>query len=328
MMISDYKIRQICVVATITGTSFKNVCDNKSYSLFKIKTGAWLTGKFPNPEYVAGNLSAYIDLFGGLCQISYSQNFEKGTDCTGTPVVTVDAPQEDEAADLVNKLIQSVAPVTQFNFPLTAPINVRYALVPEKSFDVAENQGDGTVKLRTFKLKVVTTLEVKNTGGAWVAQTLASRANNQGEFQYFRKVSTNLSNMAISNSQVSQVNILNASNVNALWSSNNTLLNNTIVHPVPPPPLPNYPNPVPEVVNNLEVNKDYRFVVIATLMEYGPNELANTGVAAGRGNGFHTVVSWFPAKTRTGSIVTETKTVSFRTGPMQTMRANSNFKSK
>ncbi|MBS4043673.1 MAG: hypothetical protein KGZ59_07635 [Chitinophagaceae bacterium] len=312
------------VNATITGTSFKNVCDNKSINLFKIQTGAWLTGKFPNPEYVAGALSANIDLFGGLCQISYSQNFQKGTDCSGTAVVTADAPQEDEAADLVNKLIQSVAPTTRYNFPITSPINVRYGLVPDRSFDVAENQGDGTIKNRTFKLKVVATLEVKNASGAWVAQTIHSKVNNLGEFQYYKKPPLNVNNATIQVSQASQMNMVNTNNANSMVSMSGAIKNNLIVNPVPPPPPPNYPNPVPDVVNNLEVDKDYRFIVTATLMEYGPNEVANTGVAAGKGTGFHTEVSWFPAKTRTNQIVTETKTVLLRTGPMQIFQANAN----
>lgn len=314
------------VDATIKGTSFKDYCDNKSINLFKIQTGAWLTGKFPNPEYVAGALSANINLFGGLCEVSYYETFQIGSDCAGTAVVTVDAPQEDEAADLVNKLIQTVAPNTRYSFPVTSPINVRYGLVPERSFDVAENQGDGTIKNRTFKLIVVTTLEVKNASNTWVAQTLNSKVNNLGEYQYYRKASLNLNNVTTQVSQISQasqMNLMNTNNTKTLFTNTNAFQAKIIVNPIPPPSPPNYPNPVPAVVNNLEVDKDYRFIVTATLMEYGPNEVANTGVAAGRGTGFHTEVSWFPAKTRTNQIVTETKTVLFRTGPMQLVQANS-----
>ena len=196
--------------------------------------------------------------------------------------------------------------------------------MPDRSFDVAENQGDGTIKNRTFKLKVVATLEVKNASGAWVAQTILSKVNNLGEYQYYKKAPLNLSNATTQVAQVSQMNMVNTNNSNSLVSMSGAIKNTMIVNPVPPPPPPNYPNPVPAVVNNLEVDKDYRFVVTATLMEYGPNEVANTGVAAGKGTGFHTEVSWFPAKTRTNQIVTETKTVLFRTGPMQIFQANAN----
>ena len=298
------------VGATIKGINKNNssgttVCPNKSINLFKIQTGAWLTGKFPNPEYVAGALSANIDLFGGLCKISYSQNFQKGTDCSGTAVITADAPQEDEAADLVNKLIQSIAPNSRYNFPITSPVNVRYALVPDRAFDVAENQGDGTIKNRTFKLKVVTTLEVKNTSGAWVVQNILSKANNLGEYQYYMKAVINISNLNKLISPASSVSLVNTNNSSTLISNSGVIKNNMIENPLLLPPLPNYPNPIPEVVNNLELDKDYRFVVTATLMEF-INQ------------------SWAAAKTRTNQNVTETKTVLFRTGSMQLFQANIN----
>jgi hypothetical protein len=254
---------------------------------------------------VAGALSANIDLFGGLCQISYSQNFQKGTDCSGTAVVTADAPQEDEAADLVNKLIQSVAPTTHYNFPISSPINVRYGLVPDRSFDVAENQGDGTIKNRTFKLKVVATLEAKNASGSWVAQTILSKVNNLGEYQYYKKAPLNLNNATTQVSQASQMNMVNTNNANTLVTNNNAFHSNIIVNPVPPPPPPSYPNPIPDVVNHLDVDNDYRFIVTATLMEF-INQ------------------AWVAAKTRSNQTVTETKTILFRTGPMQIFQANAN----
>ncbi|MBC7651398.1 MAG: hypothetical protein H7101_06595, partial [Deinococcales bacterium] len=290
--------------ATISGTSFKSYCDSKSINLFKIKTGAWLTGKFPNPEYVTGALSADIDLFNGLCKVSYSQSFEKGTDCNGTEVVTANAAQEDEAADYKNKLIQSVSPTTQYNFPITSPINVRYALVPNTVFDVAENQGDGTIKNRTFKLVVIRTLEMKNASGAWVAQTTNVQANNVGEYQYYKKpaLTTNVSNVQMAAAKVTSV--ININNGNSILSAGGMIKNTFIVNPLPPPPPPNYPNPTTEPVNTLELNTNYRFTVEATLMEYGMS------------------LSWAPAKTRTGQIVTEKKIKSFSTGPMQVVQNN------
>ncbi len=297
------------VAATIKGINKNNasgttVCPNKEINLFKIKTGAWLTGKFPNPEYVAGALTADIDLFGGLCQVSYSQSFQLGEDCSGTEGVTANAAQEDEADSLRNKLIQSVAPNSSYNFPVASTINVKYALVPDRIFDVAENQGDGTIKNRTFKLVITKSLEVKNTNGAWVLLTLQSKANTIGEYQYYIKAPLSTT-VAQANNQLAPAiaNQVNSNNGNTLISSNGAFKTNSILSPVPPPPPPNYPNPVPNPVNNLVADKDYRFVVTATLKEL-------------------TGTTWNTSVTRTGTAVTETKTKSFRTGPMQMVQGN------
>ncbi|HVK97027.1 MAG TPA: hypothetical protein VM368_04375 [Flavisolibacter sp.] len=295
------------VDATISGINKNNssgttLCPNKSISLFRIKTGAWLTGKFPNSEYVAGTLSANIDLFDGLCQVSYSQSFEKGIDCSGTVVVIADAPQEDEAEDLRNKLIQSIAPNQKYNFSVASPINVKYALVPEKIFDVAENQGDGTTKNRTFKMVVTRSLEVKNASGAWVLLILNSKVNNMGEYQYYTSapISAVVTTLQVSSTQPT----LNANNGNTLMTTNGVLHATAITSPVPPPPPPNYPNPLPAPVNHLAVDNDYNFKVTATL-----KELINN--------------SWVTALTRTGLSVTETKSFIFRTGGIPVMQVNS-----
>lgn len=311
------------VDATIQGINKNNsngttVCPNKSISLFKINTGAWLTGKFPNPEYVAGALTANIDLFDGLCKVSYSQSFETGTNCNGADVIIENAEQEDEAADLLNQLIVSVAPNSRYNFPVTSPINVKYALVPNRVFDVAENQGDGTIKNRTFKLAVTRTLEVKNASGTWVPVPTNFKINTLGEHQYYKKTLLTLNSTTALQAQQPVLSSLHANNANTLLSANGALQVSNMVYPLPPAPPPNYPNPVADPVNQLEVDKEHRFIVTATLMEYGQN--AVTGLYAGRGDG--TALSWAPAKTRTGAAVAETKNVFFRTGPIPMMQVS------
>lgn len=297
------------VDASISGINKNNssgttLCPNKSISLFRIKTGAWLIGKFPNPEYVAGALTADINLFNGLCEVSYSQSFEKGTNCNGTEVVTADAAREDEADSLRNKLIQSVAPNMMYNFPVASTINVKYALVPDRIFDVAENQGDGTIKNRTFKLVITKSLEVKNTNGAWVLLTLQSKANNTGEYQYYIKAPLSTTVVQANNQLAPAIaNQVNANNGNTLISPSGAFKTTSIISPVPPPPPPNYPNPIPNPVNNLVAGKDYRFVVTATLKEL-------------------TGTTWNTAVTRAGVAVTETKTKLFRTGGMPMVQAN------
>jgi hypothetical protein len=284
--------------AGITGSSFSKLCDDKYYSLFTIKTGAWVSAKFPNPEYLNGALSAQINLFDGLIDVAYSESFQKGTDCNGTTVVTADAPQEDEAADYRNKMIQSIAPSSHYSIPVTTTINVKYALIPNNIFDVSENQGDGTTKNRTFKMVVTTTLEIKNANGNWANLNLNSKLSNMGEYQYYYKPPISSTAPVTVSTAPAITAVFTTNNTSNVMSANGNLLLANMNGNVSPPPPPNYPNPIPPPVNSLEENKNYRFKVIATL-----KELVN-------GN-------WTTATTRTGLMVSETKTYNFRTGPIE-----------
>lgn len=298
------------VAASIKGVG-RNGCDTKTKSLFIVSGGAWLSGSFPNPEYLAGALDVNIDLFEGLIKERYWQNFEMGTYCAGTAVVIANAGQQDKANDYKNKLIQYVAPNTRYNFPISSTINAKYSLVPNEVFDIAENQGDGNIKNRTFKLVVNTSLVVKNTStNSWNAKTLRNKINTLGEYQYYIFALTNTT-LNLSNPQIANIlhTNLNTNNGNAFVAFNGMFQLAYITTPLPTP-VPIYPNPVPNPSNYLEVDKDYKFVVTATLMEYGMNVV--TGLNAGRGNGM--ALSWAPAKTRLGVVISETKTLNFRTG--------------
>jgi len=184
---------------------------------------------------------------------------------------------------------------------------------------VAENQGDGTIKNRTFKLVITKSLEVQNTNGTWAAKTLQSKLNIIGEYQYY--LTAPISGTVTQTSRQLSPAVatsLNRNNGNTLVSSNGRFTLTYITSPVPPPPPPNYPNPIPNPVNNLVADKEYRFIVTATLME----SVVAPGV--GRGDGTATVLSWVwvPAKTRAGVAVSETKTVLFRTGGMPLAQVN------
>lgn len=285
------------------------------FDLLDAKAGVWITGQFPNTTFVAGQISTEIDVF--IATIKYSKYFEYGTPCYGTAVADTFAAQEDEAADYKNKLIQAVTSPEKtgylpgiYDVPVSSTINVRYALVPGQAFDVAENQGDGTIKNRTFRMATTTTLEVKNAAGAWTALILKSKANNMGEYQYFTSAVS--SPLNIMTGQVSATVMATPMQANPVLTSNtgkqylsmsaSGFLAAPINSTVAPPPLPSYPNPPAPVANHLEKDKDYRFVVVATLQEL--NNTNNT---------------WGTALTRQGQPVTETKTVVFRTGPREVM---------
>ena len=303
----------------IKGIHKRRHVSDKYWNLFTIKTGAWLAGEFPNPVHLYGAVDGQISIFDGLVNQHWYKSFEYGTSCSGTAVVTTNAPQEDKAADYRNKLIRYVAPNNHNNFDTTSTINVKYALVPGEVFDVAENQGDGTIKNRTFKLSVTTTLEVHNDNGTWAQLTLGSRLNNLGEYQYAHHISAMPSHTAVTVSQLSsssQLAGLNTANGNTHISSVGFIHIRMIGSPLPPPPAPSYPNPVPDLVNHLTADKDYRFKVTATLMEASNVQVRNTGVNAARGTGYHTELAWTPAKTISGAVITEHRTFSFRTGAM------------
>jgi len=305
------------VAATINGNGYRYNCDNKSINLFTIKTGAWIEGKFPNPEYLAGSLYADIDLFDHLCQVTYSKYFEKGTNCNGTAVVTANAAQEDKAGDLKNKLIQYVSPTMRYSFPITSTNNVKYALVPNQVFDLAENQGDGTIKNRTFKLVVTTSLAFQNNG--WVNEIIQTKANNMGEFMHYIKPPLNTTIVQGSTQFVATIPAtVNTNNGNNFVANNGRINISTITTPLPPPPTPNYPNPLVDPLNNLTANMEYKFIVTATLMEYSMNHIPGPG---GRGDGTD-VLMWAPAKNRSGVAISETKIVLFRTGPIPIYNAN------
>ena len=296
------------LTSTINGTSFSKLCNDKSSNLFTVKLGAWLLGEFPNPTYVAGAVGGEIGIFDDLINVRFDEYFSYGTQCVGTAVIDTNAAQEDKAADLRNKLIEYVAPNTHYNFHVTETVNVKYALVPNQVFDVAENQGDGTIKNRTFKLVVTPLLEVKNSSGTWVSVALQSKANNIGEYQYYIKAPISVGVKQLGSKLTLQtINNINTNNGNMFITPNGLLQIAYLVSPLPPPPAPNYPNPVPSPVNNLVADKDYRFTVKAELKE---------GVTIGN------TIIWSTAKTRNNLPVIENKTKQFRTGSMPLVQVN------
>lgn len=295
---SGYLGLYFSLTSSIVGTHKCKGVSDKNYNLFAIKTGAWLIGKFPNPVYLTGSVGGQIDLFNHLINIPWNKSFEYGTDCSGTVVATANAAQEDKAADLKNTLITYVTPSTTYNLPVSSPIHVKYALVPNQVFDVAENQGDGTIRNRTFKMTTTQTLEERNTNGTWSARILHVKVSTIGEHQHY--ISAPLSTTAILGSTLSAQTVpigINTNNGNTILASNGILGLAYMTSPVPPPPPPNFPNPIPTPVNHLGVDKDYRFVVTATLKELSGSV-------------------WVTAVTRTNVPISESKTKLFRTGAM------------
>lgn len=308
--------------------------NSSTWNIADIKAGGWLQGKFPNPVYVAGEIQGSVKighfttpqhLLDGrfsdkphwracthltdhyLVNASFDKNFEYGTNCSGITSAGNGAPvtQGDAAGDQQQLLIKYVHPTQQYNFPLTAPLAVQYGLIPNNVFDVAEQQADGSIKNRTFKMVVSTNLKIHNDDGSYTNQPLSKNENNLDEFLYTVIVQNviNTSTQFTASQNLSHINTV-SSNTNtahafstASLSHNNNL--QTITYPVPPSTstYSNLPPEPPEINNNLTINKNYVFTVTATLKEFVNN-------------------TWVNAKNKNNVAVAQTVTKYFRTGSL------------
>jgi len=308
--------------SVVKGSSTWNIAD--------IKAGGWLAGKFPNPVYVAGEVQGSVKIghftlpqhplghilkhypYWEACShltdhylvdASFDKNFDYGTDCgTSSALTGAAVTQGDAAGDQQQLLIKYIHPDEQYNFPLTAPLAVEYGLIPDNVFDVAEQQSDGSVKTRTFKMVVSAGIKYNNGNGSYTIQSLRKDENNLGEFLYTVIVPTTINTTTqMSNAQTTiNLNAINTStnsyNIAGNISHNNA---NIIVVTFPLPPVSNTYNNLPpeplEIKNKLTINKDYVFTVTATLKEFVNN-------------------TWTNAKNKNNAVVSQTVTKNFRTG--------------
>lgn len=157
---------------------------DKTWNLASLAAGAWIYGEFPNPYYAAGAISGHANIF-KVIDVSFHKEFEVGAQC-GNAAVGGAAPvqQGDVAADQQQKLIQYVNPSQSYNFPVETPLAVKFGLIPDEVFDVSEQQANGTILNRTFKMVVTPNLQVKDENDNWSVVGLNSTQNNLGEFLY------------------------------------------------------------------------------------------------------------------------------------------------
>jgi hypothetical protein len=157
---------------------------DKTWNLASLAAGAWIYGEFPNPYYAAGAISGHANIF-KVIDVSFHKEFEVGAQC-GNAAVGGAAPvqQGDVAADQQQKLIQYINPAQTYNFPAEAPLAVKFGLIPDEVFDVSEQQANGTILNRTFKMVITRSLQVKDENENWNTVGLNSTQNNLGEFLY------------------------------------------------------------------------------------------------------------------------------------------------
>jgi len=267
-----------------------------------LAAGAWITGEFPNPYYVAGAIDGSITVF-DLISFSFHKDFEKGTLCgNGGAGGGVPVTQGDAAAEQQNALIQYVHPDNSFNFPTDEPLAVKYGLNPDEVFDVSEQQGNGTVEMRTFKMIVTKILQIKNEGtGLWEGVSLSTDENNLGEFLYTKTTPIVLgaapevlAPMMGPGGGAAPLGIVAPGPIGMAYAA--PLGFAPAVPPAPgpgmmmaeaPEGLMMYPNPGPgddyddlppepdPVINSLTANKDYKFTVTATLKEWNGSNWVN-----------------------------------------------------
>ncbi len=151
------------------------------YNIADINVGAWVQGQFPRPSYAAGRLEGNIGVLG--MHIPFNVGFQTGEQCTsGTVDTGVAITQEDATAALDQNLIQYINPSQVRNIPITAPFTIKYAFKPNEVFDIPEQQSNGEVKLRTFKLTYTNHLfKLDSDTNELVEIDIEEETNNLGE---------------------------------------------------------------------------------------------------------------------------------------------------
>ena len=309
----------------------KNGNVKKTWTILDLRGGAWMHGEFPNPYYVKGAVEGEVRVgcVNGNCLVNRSMSieFEKGTSCYSAPNNATEEFEQEYATDQFdNNLIQHVAPNQNWNFPEQSPIAVRYNFVPDEAFYVAEQQADGSALMRKFKMEIthvslVKASSVTNNMPHFASQSginaaltnkfLDHKVNSIGEYQYILKPAVvsaihNLPNTTIPNQNpvLLQNNATSFAIVNHIGGNNNqqgslpTISSQTLMaSPVNLAALNAVINPLP-YLNDLEHNTFYRFKVSTKMKEYN-----------------FTTQQWEDAHNTDGSMVQETFTKVFRTGP-------------
>ena len=151
------------------------------FSIADINVGAWVQGQFPRPAYAAGRLEGHVGILG--VKIPFNVGFQTGQQCNaGIPDTGLPIEQQDATEEIDNQLISYINPSNPNNLPVTSPIVVKYAFKPNEVFEIAEQQADGSIKYRKFKLVVSNELQTINieNGNADVI-SITEETNSLGE---------------------------------------------------------------------------------------------------------------------------------------------------
>jgi hypothetical protein len=288
--------------------------------LIGIGGGAWVIGEFPNPYYVAGEIKGYVRIFGFKPHLSIY--FEEGTQCTNT----IDAGptqnnsvslQQDQALQFKNNLITYVKLDPANEYPVDQPIIVKFGLTPDEPFDVAEQQANGGIINRTFRMKysyeliyneptennVIKTVELKTSKNN-LGETIFTLAKPLGSANIIENFS-NPSIGALPNlgTLVGAINPNTTMPANSGVSATQISVNNSRSRyfvPKYPPEISsdqksNIPDPMKPQVFELLKNRTYNFTLTAKLEEFKDNK-------------------WTTAFSYKGPVISQTFTKGFNTG--------------
>ena len=287
-----------------------------------------------------------------LVNQSFNKSFTWGDDCAETDSNTSTnagpaATQGDAANDQQQSLIKYVHPVTSYNYPVKMPIAVKYGLPLNESFDVTEQQANGSVVTRTFKLENTIVLQKMNDAtNVYSNVTFNVDKNSLNEYLYTLKTSgiatsgttvaaaavlstpgsgkggtstssaaPNLNTLAVSSisslSTTTKGNTTTSSSAGKTVATGKSGVTSSVLlttYPAPtstePSEYDNLPPASPAVENSLEMNKNYKIIVTATLKEYKNNV-------------------WVNALKKNSTPVIQTVSKNFKTGPMTITAATS-----
>jgi hypothetical protein len=252
---------------------------NGYYNIADIGAGGYVTGEFPNPYYVRGQISGRVSLFNTI-NTSFNRSFTAGTSCTVT-AASPDAAlvQGDAAADQSGDLIKYVKATSMYQPPQT-PIAVRFGLKPNEVFSLTEQQANGTTKNRTFKLVYTVRLEMIAQGTTTITEVpLVAGTNNMGEYTFITQAPAALLTQNVNTNQIATQGWNPSGGVTQYptGSSSSTSQSSTVYSFIP---------------GNI-----YTFRVTATLKEWVNN-------------------TWVDARRSNGTIVTKTTNTGFVAAPL------------
>jgi len=154
------------------------------FNLADLSVGAWVQGEFPHPSYVAGKFEGKVKVL--FFDFDFEKDFKYGKQCKGLKSDNgTKVKYHNVLTDVSkNKLIESIYPANNTNgLQIDAPVEVKYGLVPGEVFTIAEQQKNGTIKNRTFRLVVHTKLKTEKFGMLH-EEAMSSTVNNLGEYEY------------------------------------------------------------------------------------------------------------------------------------------------
>lgn len=120
-------------------------------NLAAIKVGFWTQAGFPNPSWVEGQASVYVNVFGLNAQVNVNINW--GSKCSNIQQTSYTQTFTQEyASDKVGDLILGINPENNDVVNPAKKINVFVAYSNDEPFEVPELQSDGTIVNKTFKV--------------------------------------------------------------------------------------------------------------------------------------------------------------------------------